>query len=890
MTNNPLKNKIEKILNDSLPRLVLLGPPESGKTLFLSYFKEYFSQKRNSVLLEVNLRDVSLGSLNEMFLSLNRMIVNLASQNNISLNNFFNPTAINQNLVFKELIRHCLESSSTPIILIFDNLDSVPRYFAKDLIYSIRHFIELGAMEKSFRELGIILTGAVSLLELKNTNNSPIAMLDRLVFPLYEKEIQKQLVETEITKKGVKFSTPEIPDWLVENTKGEAVFLNPLLEICNSLQAIPEINREIYKQIPSLRFFAHRLWINEESRNIVQKLAKGELAKRQYLSGDVDKHHLYGSLIIERGKLRDNVPSQYKFRNNIVKSYLSELLLLIDNLPDKDLIEKNKDFPNLIELNDLEELHRNILNSEGIWECAKYIKSSWQKLTDHSQPDIHFYLKTNKNEAGWWLDTVNKSIISSSPLDIDRICSATKAAAYEAELNIRMIPRVSTLSERIFINCKDSYISVAYPLPVRDNRVILCATLSRTAVETETEFSEFVLSNWIEFINKQAKQIANLALSAFAEHSLKNHETELKTEDSENQEAIVKEISRTIEPRLFLVPEKGFLLTEHIGGRFIKGEIDLNEMEKRIKGWDKGLNDVNDNIEEFDEKIEEISEFLKTHIKSQDLFPNLDNFPAGNQIRIVSDIKSLMIPFELLRHGHDKDYLSLELAISRGVLGYKLAEDAYSSFNEKLSTLRNEGKTLRCLIVSADLDGELSFIKSEINEVAKYIREGGEKDGYAVDITIFDGNVSSLEELGGLMKEAFHIIHFSGHIRPSPNSENGEFVLSKNVSLNSRTLQNWLKISKPWLVYLGSCYSSAVQPKSFIQACLKAGVPYLIGFRWRVSDDSAAIISPIFYKNLFIEEEIKNVSSALSSARREIQSRMDAFDAWASIMLIDQTW
>jgi hypothetical protein len=202
MAKTPLENKIDKILNYGLPRLYLLGPPESEKTLFLKYFKEYFAQKRDALLLEVDLRDVSLGSLNEMFLSLNRIIVNLANQNEIPANNFFNPTESNQNLVFKQLVKFCLESSRTAIILIFDNLDSVPRYFAKDLIYNIRHFIELGAMEESFRELGIILTGSVSLLELKNTNNSPIAMLDPLIFPLADKEIQRQFVEREIAEKG----------------------------------------------------------------------------------------------------------------------------------------------------------------------------------------------------------------------------------------------------------------------------------------------------------------------------------------------------------------------------------------------------------------------------------------------------------------------------------------------------------------------------------------------------------------------------------------------------------------------------------------------------------------------------------------------------------------
>jgi len=113
---------------------------------------------------------------------------------------------------------------------------------------------------------------------------------------------------------------------------------------------------------------------------------------------------------------------------------------------------------------------------------------------------------------------------------------------------------------------------------------------------------------------------------------------------------------------------------------------------------------------------------------------------------------------------------------------------------------------------------------------------------------------------GKLENTEFHVLHYAGHYHFDEEEEvNSGFAFTNGQSVevfNERQLGTTLQQARLRLAYFSACRSGQHRTSTRSirfgpgHTCLISGVPVVIGMRWPVRDDEAAILGELFYQHL----------------------------------------
>ena len=242
---------------------------------------------------------------------------------------------------------------------------------------------------------------------------------------------------------------------------------------------------------------------------------------------------------------------------------------------------------------------------------------------------------------------------------------------------------------------------------------------------------------------------------------------------------------------------------------------------------------------------------------------------ANLMIRIEAEGYGSLLPWELLHDGDD--FLCLKSSIYRAEL------DRYKSAENELGI---EG----VLVVASNPLDDLPNVEHEGKVILNSIKNiSGIKTKLLSGDDASKGNVIREIETG-----EYQVLHYSGHSKfeeRAPGSsyllfEDGKHLMADELARLSR--ENDLK-----LVFLNSCSSGASATENDLfnirglaSAFVKTGVPYVIGMKWRISDEGATLLSKQFYETYIID---KDPIYALRRSRKYAGENTEWNDpAWAS--------
>jgi len=263
-------------------------------------------------------------------------------------------------------------------------------------------------------------------------------------------------------------------------------------------------------------------------------------------------------------------------------------------------------------------------------------------------------------------------------------------------------------------------------------------------------------------------------------------------------------------------------------------------------------------------------------------------------------LKYLSIPFELMYYsGHP---LAVQYPLCRTVSGVPFVRNRVN-FDTFIRSLRKNKSQLRVLLIASDIDGMLS-VNEEVEQIGHILRERARSIKLDIFIKPLKGDEATLANVEKLLKEGnYHIVHYAGHgMYDEQVSENsalffpsGKRQSGNTEALVARKLRLLMNASKTQLFYMSSCVGAQIGNNAqlyngdylgMMDALVMAGVPYVLGYRWYVSDKSSIQFATTFYKELFQSQFIPEY--ATHAARKAIYGENGNDETWASALLIAQ--
>ena len=276
--------------------------------------------------------------------------------------------------------------------------------------------------------------------------------------------------------------------------------------------------------------------------------------------------------------------------------------------------------------------------------------------------------------------------------------------------------------------------------------------------------------------------------------------------------------------------------------------------------------------------------------------------PANLTLVFEGPRHHLGVPYELLR---ERDaYLAIKHPLCRKVSGIQVRHT--EMFDEFLRDLRKNKRALRVLLIASDIDGRLPKADQEIDELKAAIVKHGQRLSIRVDPEVIHSNKATVQEVKKHLEHCkFHIVHYAGHSGFDETApENSGLHLWKRtfngnrekVFISARELATWLAGSETRLFYLSSCTGAWTgNEQAFLtndylglmDAIASQGIPYVLGFRWYVSDNTSKDFSRAFYDELFTRPHVPERAAWVArSALYAAYGERD--ETWASPILIAQ--
>ncbi|HYP27217.1 MAG TPA: CHAT domain-containing protein [Blastocatellia bacterium] len=885
-----------------VPNIAVLGPPGSGKSLFLNRLIDSLSSQEEGTspihCLHLDLRHLPVGELDEIYDAVNYALLRETAETGIAPVSEINLRI--PHLRFEEILRHLLATVKGKLLVVVDHLESAPRFFASDLNHRFRNFIEASEQNFEYRRLGFVVAGSVSLFDLKQETDSAYSMFKLILLPDLNPEVCQRLVEDRLKTSLLNDTSREVVELLAAETSGEPGFLEPVIQALKMNQQGP-LNKDVVRsaieglvydsQVPSLRHLALHLWTDVELRDTVRHLHRGSTATPGYNTPDIDRFQLSGAVVVSS----DANFHSYRFRNGMVARYLTYLLDALDNANSGT----PSDLPLLKWLRSLDEIKSGCLRAEQIWKCAKYLREAWKQTTRYSLPNICFYVIKHGSTQGWWLDARSREV--SGPEGCKASSISTKLSAFSAISSLRASHGSSADSMRTFFCWDREYVSVGVPLSSPDVAIVVVATLLRT--EVGNNFTEFALSHWIRFVQTVKPSVFTLALAEMGKKKLAEECDDTKNPSNTHLPRPADGVVGKNRVRhLYWLPGNGALFCKRGGVLHFSGGIDpktvdvLNNMcRDLVTRWGDRIH--------FQQQLDAISHQFHTAIKNVDgLFEQLILDSLTDQLVITSNVEGLKLPFELL--AHEKNHLALMLPLSRRLIDSNLSLKMNHTFQNLFSSLVKNKGTLRVLLIGSEAGGNLTNAVTELRAVRGHIEAGCEQAGLNVYFKTILPTEATAEAVETELVDhsPYHIFHYSGHVLHFSEAPDASGIVLRGEDddpdvISCDRLKQWAGNAGLWLAYLSSCHSSSVSGNSLgssqrylgtIEAMAHAGVPNVVGFRCLVSDAGAFQLASEFYRQLFRQQGEKSLSWAMFKARSRMVGRPKSFDAWASSMLVTQ--
>jgi hypothetical protein len=271
--------------------------------------------------------------------------------------------------------------------------------------------------------------------------------------------------------------------------------------------------------------------------------------------------------------------------------------------------------------------------------------------------------------------------------------------------------------------------------------------------------------------------------------------------------------------------------------------------------------------------------------------------PEVLTLNFVGPRNYLGMPYELL---HDNNVpLTVKYPLCRQVSG--VAANRAETFGDFVQSLARDGKPLRVLLIASDTGGITA--DDEVRELHGLWRAGWTgPPGVVVDqLTTQEASFSEVVKL--LENCSHHVVHLAGHATFDPQcvEESGLLFYEKKGRsgkikvLTARRVAQLMGQSRTMLCYLSCCVGAMVggghllhdyDYLGLMDAIVHAGVPYVLGYRWYVTDSGSRRFATSFYEKLLDFPHAPE--SATLHARRQAYGDDGNDETWTSPILVAQ--
>lgn len=247
------------------------------------------------------------------------------------------------------------------------------------------------------------------------------------------------------------------------------------------------------------------------------------------------------------------------------------------------------------------------------------------------------------------------------------------------------------------------------------------------------------------------------------------------------------------------------------------------------------------------------------------------------------------------------DYVVHHHPISRFITGVHRQNAPISPMF--LNKLWRNMETLKILLIASNTEPTLQYVDEEVLSLKEILHECLEAKEILHHIEYIPSEKATTELVMSTLKKCpYHILHYSGHggyKEVAPEKSYLQFWSDENCqgdveTINISALNLLLRNSDLRFVYLNCC--SGAETAGDVQlldndfpglayGIAQAGIPAVLGFRWKVSDESAKELALSFYKSLFRHGDL---NLALFEARKKIAIENRDDQTWMSPVLIVQ--
>jgi hypothetical protein len=256
---------------------------------------------------------------------------------------------------------------------------------------------------------------------------------------------------------------------------------------------------------------------------------------------------------------------------------------------------------------------------------------------------------------------------------------------------------------------------------------------------------------------------------------------------------------------------------------------------------------------------------------------------------VVGGTQDLMVPVEWATFDGMEEPLARARVVVRRVVGI-VPERARldSAFHANLSG------PPRVLLFGAP-SPDLPHTSQEINALARCFANRYDRSGWPSELvqSLVEAAATGAElemALNGSDHEVLHLACHAGFDGDNPVVELRQDASGHREVVSAEELGQWLRRSTVRFVYLSCCEGAAVRrpgadlawSQSLCKALLEAGVPEVLAYVWRVSDEGSVWFTQLFYDR-FVNDF--DAARALHHARRRAP-RSDPF--WAASILVQQ--
>lgn len=267
--------------------------------------------------------------------------------------------------------------------------------------------------------------------------------------------------------------------------------------------------------------------------------------------------------------------------------------------------------------------------------------------------------------------------------------------------------------------------------------------------------------------------------------------------------------------------------------------------------------------------------------------------PDGLRLAFAGPREFLSVPYELL---HDRRApLAVTHPIYRQITG--LTPRRQQTLGDFVHQLRSQGEPLRVLLISSGV-ARLGA-DQEIADLHTRLRQAADQSGLRLDVERL--RPRSQDDITQRLSHGIvHMIHYVGqvyHDRHDPEQSGLLFAGDERLGqwvFPLPELARRLQSQDTQFFYASACVGTqewdqyVLRDQDYLDLfdrLTRAGVPYVLGFRWYVTEYNRQRFTALFYDHLWQDAQVEP-EQAVFLARREIYRHDPQDETWALPLLI----